>query len=302
MACVNVEYLRYAQAVARCGSFSAAARERRVSQPALSKGIAQMEAGLGGMLFARTTRGASPTPFGEEMLPLIAAAISAIDALTDRARAASTRVRQTIRLGVSPLIDSGLVARTFAASRALLPEWTLLLREANMTTLREALVGGELDLVLIPAVSPIPGCVQQAVYREPVVILRPPARHGGDPPLVPITLDALGNDPLILVPDQCGLTAFTVELFARSGITLHRYPGEAANYQVLEKWAELGLGAALLPVSKVGDPGHRARELQHDGQPVLINYEAAWRDDSPARAEVAALVDAITSEESPAVD
>jgi len=39
---MNVDYLRYAQEVARAGSFSAAARERRVSQPSLSKGIAQL--------------------------------------------------------------------------------------------------------------------------------------------------------------------------------------------------------------------------------------------------------------------
>jgi len=292
---MNVEYLRYAQAVARAGSFSAAARERRVSQPALSKGIAQLEATLGGKLYARSTQGVSLTSFGEQVLPLIAAAVNSIDALADHAREASTRARQAIRLGVSPLIDPGLVACAFAASRELLPERTLQLREANMTTLREALLSGELDLLLIPVVSTIPGCVQQSVYSEPVVILEPPARHGGDPPSGPVTLDSLGNAPLILVPDQCGLTAFTVGLFADSDIPLHRYPGEAASYQVLAEWSQLGLGAALLPASKLTDPGHRARELQHNDQAVLISYEAAWRKDSRAHNELAALVNAIAA-------
>jgi DNA-binding transcriptional LysR family regulator len=291
---MNVEYLRYAQAVARTGSFSAAARERRVSQPALSKGIAQLERTLGGKLFARSTQGVSPTPLGDQLLPAIAAAISSIDALADHAREASTRARQTIRLGVSPLIDPGLVACAFAASRELNPERTLQLREANMMTLREELLDGELDLLLIPAVSTIPGCVQQSVYSEPVVVLEPPARHG-DPPSGPITLDSLGNAPLILVPDQCGLTAFTVDLFADNDIPLHRYPGEAASYQVLEKWSQLGLGAALLPVSKLSDPSHPARQLQHHDQPVVISYEAAWRNGSRAHAELAALVNAIAA-------
>jgi DNA-binding transcriptional LysR family regulator len=291
---MNVEYLRYAQAVARAGSFSGAARERRVSQPALSKGIAQLERALGGKLYARSTQGVAPTPFGEQLLPLITAAVNSIDALADHAREASTQARQAIRLGVSPLIDPGLVACTFAAARELLPARTLLLREANMTTLRDALLGGELDLLLIPAVSTIPGCVQQAVYSEPVVILEPPTRHSGDPRSEPITLDALGNDPLILVPDQCGLTTFTVDLFADNDIPLHRYPGEAAGYQVLEKWSQLGLGAALLPVSKLSNPNNpAARHLQHNDQPVLISYEAAWRNDSRRHEELAALVNAI---------
>ena len=293
---MNLEYLRYAQAVARAGSFSAAARERQVSQPSLSKGIAQLERALGGKLYARSTQGVSPTPFGEQMLPLISAAISSIDALADSAREASTRSRQAIRLGVSPLIDSGLVARAFAASRELLPERTLQLREANMIPLREALLGGTLDLALMPAVSTIPGCVQQTVYSEPVAILEPPDAHGGDPPSGPITLESLGNYALILVPDLCGLTAFTVGLFADRDVPLNRYPGEATSYQVLQEWTQLGLGAALLPVSKLSAAGRAAREVQVDQEPVLISYEAVWRKDSRGHAELAALVNAMAAQ------
>lgn len=50
-----------------------------------------------------------------------------------------------------------------------------------------------------------------------------------------------------------------------------------------------------LPVSKLSDPGHRARELQHNDQPVLISYEAAWRKGSRAREELVALVNAIAA-------
>jgi DNA-binding transcriptional LysR family regulator len=176
----------------------------------------------------------------------------------------------------------------------LVPERTLQLREANMKPLREALLAGELDLALIPAVSTIPGCVQQTIYSEPIVILEP-ARHRGDAPQGPIPLDSLGDAPLILVPDQCGLTTFTIDLFADNDIPLHRYPGEAASYQVLEQWSQLGLGAALLPVSKLSDPDHSGRELQHHDQPVLISYEAVWRNDSHVRTELSALVSAIAT-------
>jgi DNA-binding transcriptional LysR family regulator len=126
-----------------------------------------------------------------------------------------------------------------------------------------------------------------------VVVLRPPARDADPASAGPITLDALANDPLILVPDQCGLTTFTMRLFADSGTTLHRYPGEAASYAVLEEWSQLGLGAALLPVSKLTDSTRLAHELHHHDQPVLISYEAAWRTGSRAHAELTRLVDAL---------
>ena len=290
---MNVEDLRYARAVARHGSFSAAARACSVSQPALSKSIAQLEGGLGARLFDRSPQGASLTSFGEHMLPLIDAAINGVDGLLAGARDAVADARQTIRLGVSPLIDSALIAHAFAACRDLLAGRTLLLREANMTPLRDALLNGDLDLVLIPAVTTIDGCEQRTVYQEPIAILKPPDSIASEP-LGAVTLEAVSGDPLILVPDQCGLTAFTNNLFADSDIAMRRYPGEAASYQVLEEWTGLGLGSALLPVSKLNNP-QRARELRHHGQPILISYQAVWQTQSPVATHIATLVDAIAT-------
>ena len=58
---LNLEGLRYAQAVAETKSFSAAARAYGVTQPALSTGIAKLEERLGGQLFDRSPRGVTNT-------------------------------------------------------------------------------------------------------------------------------------------------------------------------------------------------------------------------------------------------
>jgi DNA-binding transcriptional LysR family regulator len=54
--------------LARCGSFSMAARELGMSTPAVSKRLAQMEARLGIQLLNRTTRRVGMTPEGETYL------------------------------------------------------------------------------------------------------------------------------------------------------------------------------------------------------------------------------------------
>lgn len=54
--------------LARCGSFSATARELDISTPAVSKRVAQMEARLGVQLLNRTTRRVGLTPEGETYL------------------------------------------------------------------------------------------------------------------------------------------------------------------------------------------------------------------------------------------
>lgn len=51
--------------VARCRSFSAAAKNLYITQPAISKSISKLEESLGAMLFHRSSRGVMLTPEGE---------------------------------------------------------------------------------------------------------------------------------------------------------------------------------------------------------------------------------------------
>ncbi|HZE40093.1 MAG TPA: LysR family transcriptional regulator, partial [Stackebrandtia sp.] len=57
--------LRVIDAVARAGSFSAAATELGLTQSAVSHAVRAVERKLGAVLFERGRRGASPTAAGE---------------------------------------------------------------------------------------------------------------------------------------------------------------------------------------------------------------------------------------------
>ena len=72
-------------AIAEEGGFSSAAAVLRVSQPALSRTLRQLEAHLGTTLFDRSTHHVSITPAGEALRPRAAAAIAALDAALDPA-------------------------------------------------------------------------------------------------------------------------------------------------------------------------------------------------------------------------
>ena len=78
---MNLQQLRYARALAECGSFVQAADQCAVTQPTLSNGIAQLESDLGQQLFARTTRTVRLTEAGEHLLPDIADILNAQAAL-----------------------------------------------------------------------------------------------------------------------------------------------------------------------------------------------------------------------------
>jgi DNA-binding transcriptional LysR family regulator len=291
---MNVSHLRYARAVSREGSFSGAARACSVTQPALSHGIAVLERSLGGRLFDRTTRGATPTAFGDRVLPLVDNAIRALDALLTDARLAATRQPAPLRVGVSPLISPELIGRTLEAASTCRPEHGVVLRAANLVDLRRALADADLDVLLTPAVG-IPdnyraSFARTAVATEPMMFLaagsRPRGQESGT--LAPIELADTTATPLVLPTDACGLTPFTRKVFADNGLALETYPGQTHDCRTVQDWVALGLGSALLPRSKVND-GTPVRPVQLGRAPVTITYEACWLATSTLRTEIAAI-------------
>ncbi|MGI5451772.1 LysR family transcriptional regulator [Streptomyces sp. CA-249302] len=297
---LNLEGLRYAQAVAETKSFSAAARAYGVTQPALSNGIAKLEERLGGKLFDRSPRGVTQTAFGARILPLIEHALGALDAVAAEARRLNDPGEQKIRMGVSPLIAAQLVARAFSMVRDLPVPRDLVLREANMQDLRESLLAGRLDIILIPAVAAMPRFEHRVVDVEPIVVVSPEREPVADVDAdvevdVPVELEEAGKEQFILVPDACGLTTFTNQLFQAREMPLHTYPGEAASYQVLADWARLGLGSAMVPRSKLASPDAPHRPLMDQGREVQISFEAVWSADSPLGADLLHLADSLAA-------
>lgn len=272
---LNPEGLLYAQAVAETKSFSAAARSYGVTQPALSNGIAKLEERLGGKLFDRSPRGVTPTAFGTQLLPLIERALASLDVVTAEARRLTGAGERRIRMGVSPLIGAHLIARSFSAVRGLPVPRDLVLREANMQDLREGLRAGDLDIILIPAVQSMPRYEHRVIDVEPIVVVSPsPAER------TPLELEEAGKEQFILVPDTCGLTTFTTQLFQSHDLPLRTYPGEAAGYRVLEDWAQLGVGSAMMPRSRLTSPDVPHRPLMDSGRQVQISFEAVWSAES----------------------
>lgn len=55
---MTLQQLRYVIAIVQAGSFNMAARQLFISQPSLSKSMAELEKEMGIALFQRTSRGA----------------------------------------------------------------------------------------------------------------------------------------------------------------------------------------------------------------------------------------------------
>ncbi|MFF3511090.1 LysR family transcriptional regulator [Streptomyces sp. NPDC002573] len=287
---MNIETLRYAQAVSRTNSFSAAARAYGVTQPSLSNGVARLEEEFGVKLFDRSPRGVKPTRHGAQILPLIDRVLDALDTLLAETQRLAQPVTEPIRMGVSPLIGADLVGRAYQAARSLNRPSDLILREADHEPLANDLEAGRLDIILVPAVPGLPRFRHRVIAREPVVVVdtASTAEDGA------VELKEVADAAYILGPRTCGLTTFTTNLFHDNNLTLRPYPGEAASFRAVDEWAAIGLGAALLPRSKITYEHANCRPLLQAGTPVELAYEAVWNCDTPLGADLDELVDALT--------
>lgn len=290
---LTIEGLRYAAAVSEMRSFSAAARSLGVTQPALSNGIAKLEEKLGGQLFERSFRGVTPTPFGIQILPRIILALKEIDAITAAASRLTSKETHHLRLGVSPLINPNLVTRFYTALSTLEPRRSVAVREADLAVLSTALAAEELDVILIPSVGPLPGYERRIIDADPVVLVGAGVSRGN---LATVEFQSLGDQEMLMVPDTCGLGTFTTQLFADHNLPLNRAPGQASSYRVLEQWAQMGLGSALLPMSKLTTTDEDYQPLMDGGHPVEIFFEAVWHPLSQFASDLADLTSKLAVE------
>jgi DNA-binding transcriptional LysR family regulator len=92
--------LRVFERVARRSSFSAAARELGLSQPSVSRIVAELERGLGSNLIVRSTRGLRLSEAGIDYLARIEPILLALDE-ADHAASGTGELRGRLRVGLS---------------------------------------------------------------------------------------------------------------------------------------------------------------------------------------------------------
>ncbi len=277
---MNLAQLRFASAVAATKSFTAAADRCHVTQPTLSNGVAQLEAELGGRLFLRTTRTVSLTEFGRHVMPVIDDVIGAEEALVLRARSFLKPETRLVRVGTSPLISATILGLMLEPFRAKHPDVDIVLREMNIADLFKKLDESQLDFVF--GVADAAGRNQwetTALYNEPLVYVASGAQTGKAPEQV--RFSDIAAQQFVMVPDACGLARATRALFRSHRRQLKSYSGEAMSYQVLEQWAALGIGAAILPRSKLSSsPATASRIVDKAGREVRLAFAAAWSRNS----------------------
>ena len=269
----------------KTGSFSRAARKCGITQAALSNSIARLEEELGERIFSRTTRSVRFSPFGETLLAHIERVLEGRDAIASAAKA--RHAPTTTVIGHSPLIPARVLTRIVGAIREAGLGSEIRLVEENMSALLQRLAEHTLDIALLPEAEYANSIRSTPVFEEPLYF---GPRRSIDAKDVAVDLESLAGDTFVMVPDQCGLARTTRALFASAGVPLRIYGGEAMGYHVLQEWAALDLGSAILPQSRLTDGARGIPLMRSKTVHAVLTYRVAWHGEYVRGKQLAALM------------
>lgn len=254
---MDVDNLRAFLAVANCGSFSRAAKQLHLTQPAVSKRIAALEASVQRPLFDRIGRQVQPTQAGRALLPRAETILAQVNEAKRALADLSGEVRGELRVATSHHL--GLhklppVLRTFASQY---PAVNLQFDFLDSEVALQQVVAGACELAVV-TLSPAP--IEQLVYT-PLWLDELTFVTGAASALpASVELGTLSGLPAIL-PDLNTYTGRLVKLcFDQHGLPLSL--SMTTNYlETIKMMVSVGLGWSVLPRTML-DGNVRALEVE----------------------------------------
>ncbi len=233
------------RAVARHSSFSKAAQELLLTQPAVTQQIKALEEQFGRPLFHRGGGRISLSPGGAALLPFA----EKIKLLSDDATAAVAKAygheAGELSIGASQTIAQYLLPSFIAAFLQRNPQVRVTARSGNTDEMLSALISGEVQLALLEGPEQRSD-VHIEPFMEDHMVLVVPASHewAGRK----ISLSDLGSQPLLTREFGSGSRRIVEQAFVHAGLTakeLHVFM-EFDSTEGLLNAVEAGLGVTFV--------------------------------------------------------
>ena len=163
----SLRQLRYFVALEEHRHFGRAAEACFVSQSAFSVAIRELETLLNVQLVDRTRKRVTITAIGSEVATQARLCLRDVEALVELARHRQEPLAGRLNLGVIPTIAPFLLPRLTVPLQSAYPRLQLYLREDVTARLLDALLSGELDLVLMALPYEMRHVEVMTLFRDP---------------------------------------------------------------------------------------------------------------------------------------
>jgi LysR family nitrogen assimilation transcriptional regulator len=196
---MDLKQLEYFVRVAELGSFTRAAVELEVAQPALSRQVRLLEVELRQTLLLRNGRGAVPTEAGQVLLEHGRGILHQVQRARDDLGRLRGGLSGRVALGVPSSVARVLAVPLTRAFRSAAPEAHLSISEGLSAGLQEGLASGRLDIAVLYNAQPSRELDVEPLIEEDLLLVRarPPGLHE-DPPPGPVDLREVAKMPLVI--------------------------------------------------------------------------------------------------------
>ena len=189
-----------------------------VTQPAVSKTLAEIERMFGLTLFTRSTRGTEPTPYGATVVRFARSVLADYERTRDEISAVASGAAGRTSVGAMVVALPVLLARAIALLKAQSAKTAVLVEEGDLTRLLPRLRLGELDLFvgrLEPGYA-APDLETERLYDEPMAIVARPD-HPLAGKLKPTWAD-LAAAPWVIPPPWASSRVKLDQMFYKHGL------------------------------------------------------------------------------------
>jgi DNA-binding transcriptional LysR family regulator len=197
---IRLRHLTCFVVVAQERTLARAAARLHLSQPAVSKTLAELEDLAGRRLVERGRAGTALTPAGEQFLKYAVDVTQALKSAAAALTGTAPALAPVLRLGALPTAAGGVLAAAIARLHERRPHAGVSVRTGDNPELLAALKSGEIDVAVGRIAEPamMQGVSFELLYAESLaVVARPqhPLAIAGDKPVSPV---ALLDYPLVI--------------------------------------------------------------------------------------------------------
>ena len=245
---VTLRQMRVFAVVARQLSFTRAARELHLTQPAVSQQVKLLEADIGLPLFEQIGRKVQLTPAGAELLRYANQAIELLREAGEALAAMRGLKRGVLQLGaVSTAKYFG--PSLLAAFTPAYPEVTIKFSVGNREEIVKQLAANEIDLVIMGRPPRELDTIAEPFATHPLVIIAAP-----DHALATkrrIRLKQLGTENFLIREEGSGTRASLEHVFRDRGAT-YRTSMEVSSNETIKQAVMAGMGISFISMHTVG--------------------------------------------------
>ncbi len=243
---LDIRQLRYFSRVAELKSFSAAAAQLRIAQPALSRCVKQLEDDLGVQLLERHGRGCTPTAAGEKLYHHAQRLLRDVRRVEEEVVASSGTPYGHLYLAMPPATGQILAPSVIERYRALYPRVTVHVLEGFSGYIHEWLNAGRIDVAVLHNPTRSRNLLVKRMLTEEMFVIAPGPNAAKTLP----TKDAydvgdLAEIPLIL-PSKPHSLRMLIELAVAKEDRSLEPSIEVDGLPIIKAMVERGLGFTTL--------------------------------------------------------